>query len=104
MITVYVPRDSAARSVGADEVAQAITHEAARRQLPLHLVRNGSWGMFWLEPLVEVATPAGRIAYGPVSAADVPGLSIRPTSSWVARTLCGRASRPTSPILKIRNA
>ena len=74
MITVYVPRDSAARSVGADDVAAAITHEAARRQLPLHLVRNGSWGMFWLEPLVEVATPAGRIAYGPVTVADVPGL------------------------------
>jgi len=74
MITFYVPRDSAARSVGADEVATAIAHEAARRQLPVRVVRNGSWGMFWLEPLVEVATPAGRIAYGPVSAADVPGL------------------------------
>ena len=41
MITFYVPRDSAARSVGADEVATAIAHEAARRQLPVRVVRNG---------------------------------------------------------------
>ncbi len=74
MITVYVPRDSAARSVGADEVALAITQEAARRNLPVQLVRNGSWGLFWLEPLVEVATPGGRRAYGPVTLADIPGL------------------------------
>jgi formate dehydrogenase iron-sulfur subunit len=71
---IYVPRDSAARSVGADEVAQAIVREAAARGLAVELVRNGSWGLFWLEPLVEVETPAGRIAYGPVARADVPGL------------------------------
>ncbi|MBQ1764638.1 MAG: formate dehydrogenase, partial [Aquincola sp.] len=73
-ITVYVPRDSAALAVGADRVARAIAAQAAQRGLPVHIVRNGSRGMFWLEPLVEVATPQGRIAYGPVDAADVPGL------------------------------
>lgn len=72
--TVYVPRDSAARSVGADEVAAALTHEAQARGLEVHIVRNGSRGMLWLEPLVEVVTPSGRQGYGPVSAADVPGL------------------------------
>jgi len=66
--TVYVPRDSAARSVGADEVADAIGAEAGR---PLRVVRNGSRGMLWLEPLVEVETPSGRIAYGPVAPEDV---------------------------------
>src|SRR5262245_36398405 len=45
-----------------------------RRGLAINLVRNGSRGLYWLEPLVEVATPLGRIAYGPVAAADVPGL------------------------------
>ncbi|MFX8141468.1 hypothetical protein ABTK98_20155, partial [Acinetobacter baumannii] len=40
----------------------------------IKLVRNGSRGMFWLEPLVEVATAAGRVAYGPVSPEDVSGL------------------------------
>ena len=44
------------------------------RRLPVQLVRNGSRGLFWLEPLVEVDTPEGRVAYGPVSAGDVPGL------------------------------
>jgi formate dehydrogenase iron-sulfur subunit len=72
--TVYVPRDSSALSVGADEVAQAIASTAAAHGNDIRLVRNGSRGLFWLEPMVEVATPAGRIAYGPVSPADLPGL------------------------------
>jgi formate dehydrogenase iron-sulfur subunit len=73
-VKVYVPRDAAALSVGADDVAAAITAEASRRGLPLKLVRNGSRGMLWLEPLVEVETAQGRIAYGPVTAKDVPKL------------------------------
>ncbi|GAA4341359.1 NADH-quinone oxidoreductase subunit NuoF [Pigmentiphaga soli] len=71
---VYVPRDSAALAVGADEVAYALQAECGRRGLPIRLVRNGSRGLFWLEPLVEVETPRGRVAYGPVDAADVPAL------------------------------
>jgi formate dehydrogenase iron-sulfur subunit len=66
-VTVYVPRDAAALSVGADEVAQAIVAEAEARRRPLRLVRNGSRGLLWLEPLVEVVTEAGRVAYGPVA-------------------------------------
>jgi len=73
-ITVYVPRDSAALAAGADRVARCIAKEAAARGLMLEIVRNGSRGMFWLEPLVEVNTPAGRIAYGPVTPDDVAGL------------------------------
>jgi formate dehydrogenase iron-sulfur subunit len=73
-VTVYVPRDASALSLGAGEVATAIAKEASARSLPIHMVRNGSRGLYWLEPMVEVATPAGRVAYGPVSAADVPGL------------------------------
>jgi formate dehydrogenase iron-sulfur subunit len=73
-VTVYVPRDSAARSVGADEVADALVSAAARRGRPIQVVRNGSRGMLWLEPLVEVVTPGGRIGYGPIGAADVDGL------------------------------
>ncbi|MFC4002698.1 formate dehydrogenase beta subunit [Prauserella oleivorans] len=71
MITVYVPRDSAATSVGADEVAAALQREAGDR---IRLVRNGSRGMLWLEPFVEVETDRGRVGYGPVTAAAVPGL------------------------------
>jgi formate dehydrogenase iron-sulfur subunit len=71
---VYVPHDSSALSVGAEEVAQAIAQVATVRGEKVQLIRNGSRGLYWLEPLVEVVTPAGRMAYGPVSAADVPGL------------------------------
>ena len=71
VVTVYVPRDSAALAVGADRVARAIEAAAATRGLSIQLVRNGSRGLFWLEPLVEVATPAGRVAYGPVAPDDV---------------------------------
>ena len=73
-IKVYVPRDAAACSVGANETARAIEAEAQRRSIPLQVVRNGSRGMLSFEPLVEVTTPAGRVAYGPVTAADVPDL------------------------------
>jgi formate dehydrogenase iron-sulfur subunit len=72
--TVYVPADAGALSVGAGEVAAAIAAEAGRRGLALRIVRNGSRGAYWLEPLVEAVTPAGRCAYGPVRAADVPSL------------------------------
>ena len=73
-VRLYVPRDSAAVSVGADQVAEAIVVAAGRAKVGIELVRNGSRGLFSCEPLVEVATPAGRIAYGPVQPADVPGL------------------------------
>ncbi|HTY93646.1 MAG TPA: NADH-ubiquinone oxidoreductase-F iron-sulfur binding region domain-containing protein [Steroidobacteraceae bacterium] len=71
---IFVPRDAAARSMGADATAQAIRAEGARRGVDIEVVRNGSRGLLWLEPLVEVATPAGRVAYGPVQPGDVKGL------------------------------
>jgi formate dehydrogenase iron-sulfur subunit len=71
---VFVPGDAAALALGADAVADAVAEEAGRRGRAVRIVRNGSRGLFWLEPMVEVTTPAGRIAYGPVSAGDVPGL------------------------------
>ncbi|MFB6516398.1 formate dehydrogenase beta subunit [Streptomyces sp. NPDC056401] len=73
-VKVYVPRDSAARSVGADAVAESLQHAADQGDIGIELVRNGSRGMLWLEPLVEVVTPRGRVGYGPVTPADVPGL------------------------------
>jgi formate dehydrogenase iron-sulfur subunit len=71
---IYVPIDAAVLSVGAGAVADAISDEIKRRNLNCALVRNGSRGLLWLEPLVEIETPAGRIAYGPVTADDVPSL------------------------------
>ncbi|HEX7682055.1 MAG TPA: NADH-ubiquinone oxidoreductase-F iron-sulfur binding region domain-containing protein [Trinickia sp.] len=71
---VYVPRDSSALALGADAIADAIAQEAARRGLAVELVRNGSRGLLWLEPLVEVQTAQGRIGYGNVEPADVASL------------------------------
>jgi formate dehydrogenase iron-sulfur subunit len=71
---VYVPADTSAASVGADSVARRIAEEAKSRGLSVELIRNGSRGMFWLEPLVEVATDKGRIAYGPVRPREVSSL------------------------------
>ncbi len=73
-VTVYVPGDAAALSLGADDVARAVVAQARRSGREVRLVRNGSRGLVWLEPLLEVATPAGRIAYAPVTPDDVPGL------------------------------
>ena len=103
-VTVYVPRDSAARSVGADDVAAAL---GAPRPAPGRhpVVRNGSRGMLWLEPMVEVVTPEGRIGYGPVSPGTStvwwpPACSTAPTtrcgSAW-SRNCPGWRRRPGSP-------
>ncbi|MCX7110312.1 MAG: NADH-quinone oxidoreductase subunit NuoF [Proteobacteria bacterium] len=73
-IKVFVPNDSSALSLGAEKTAKAVAAEAAKRGVDITLVRNGSRGLFWLEPLVEVETPQGRVAYGPVTPKDVAGL------------------------------
>ena len=73
-VRIYIPRDAAALALGADRVAKALATEAQSRALDIAIVRNGSRGMHWLEPLVEVETAEGRIAYGPIKAADVAGL------------------------------
>jgi formate dehydrogenase iron-sulfur subunit len=71
---IFVPIDAAALSVGAERVATAIWREAQKRGVDVTLVRNGTRGLLWLEPLVEVETPAGRIAYGPVTVDEVASL------------------------------
>jgi formate dehydrogenase iron-sulfur subunit len=70
-LRVFIPRDAAALAVGADDVAAALRDAATARGVALDIVRNGSRGLHWLEPLVEVVTSAGRVGYGPVTAADV---------------------------------
>jgi formate dehydrogenase iron-sulfur subunit len=74
MTTVYVPCDSGALAVGAEAVARAIADQAVGNGVDVHLVRNGSRGLYWLEPLVEVLVDGQRVAYGPVQTSDVEGL------------------------------
>jgi formate dehydrogenase iron-sulfur subunit len=74
VVKVYVPRDSSALSLGADRTAKAIQAEAGKRGIKIELIRNGSRGLFWLEPFVEVATDKGRVAFAPVQPKDVVSL------------------------------
>ncbi|MES2148491.1 MAG: NADH-quinone oxidoreductase subunit NuoF [Pseudomonadota bacterium] len=71
---IFVPRDSTALALGADDVAAAIALEAARRNIDIEIVRNGTRGLLWLEPLVEVDTAQGRLGFGPVDSDDVGAL------------------------------
>lgn len=74
MTRIFVPGDTTARALGADDVAAEIRRQADSRKLAVEVIRNGSRGAFWLEPLLEVDSEQGRIAFGPVAAADVAGL------------------------------
>jgi formate dehydrogenase iron-sulfur subunit len=73
-LRLFIPLDAAALAVGADQVAAGIKAAAARPQVAVDIIRSGSRGLYWLEPLVEAETPAGRIAYGPVAPTDAEGL------------------------------
>jgi formate dehydrogenase iron-sulfur subunit len=69
-LRIYVSRDAGAIAVGAEEVAAALALAADKRGVDIEIVRTGSRGMYWLEPLIEVATPQGRVAFGPVTEFD----------------------------------
>ncbi len=73
-IRIYIPKDAAVRSIGADLVAFAIEAESAKRGISIDIVRNGTRGALWLEPMVEVETNEGRVAYGPITVSDVDSL------------------------------
>jgi len=85
---VFVPADSAALAAGADRLAAAIVTEAAARGAAVQVLRNGSHGMHWLEPLVEVVTAAGRVGYGPLTIKDLPGLFAADWLTGGAHALC----------------
>ncbi|MGQ2903869.1 MAG: formate dehydrogenase beta subunit [Neoaquamicrobium sediminum] len=71
---IYIPGDSGALALGAEKVAKAIAAALEKRGIEATIVRNGSRGLYWLEPMVEVATDSGRVAYGPVKPSDVASL------------------------------
>jgi len=74
MTRLFISRDSTALSLGAEQVVTAIQQQAGAKGQSVEIVRNGSRGLFWLEPLIEVETSQGRIAYGPVDVSDVASL------------------------------
>ncbi|ASY58370.1 NADH-quinone oxidoreductase subunit NuoF [Sinorhizobium sp. CCBAU 05631] len=87
-VKIYIPRDAAAIALGAEKVAAAMAEAVAARGLDATIIRNGSRGMHWLEPLVEVETAEGRIGYGPVRARDVASLLDAGFISGDAHALC----------------
>jgi formate dehydrogenase iron-sulfur subunit len=87
-VKIYVPRDSAALAVGADEVADSILAQCTACGLDVQVIRNSSRGLFWLEPMIEVETAQGRVGYGPVEVDDVPGLIEAGFAGGGAHKLC----------------
>ncbi len=73
-ITVYVPQDSSAIALGADHVANEIGVVAEKLGKAVNIIRNGSRGLVWAEPLVEVETAKGRIGYSNITKSDVASL------------------------------
>jgi formate dehydrogenase iron-sulfur subunit len=69
-LRIFVPRDAGAIAVGADEVVLALEQAAAGRGVSIDIIRTGSRGLYWLEPMIEVATSQGRVAFGPLTEAD----------------------------------
>src|SRR6185312_929116 len=67
---IFVSCDAGAVAVGADDVARALTQAAAKKGVSIEIVRTGSRGLYWLEPMIEIATPKGRVAFGPVTEGD----------------------------------
>ena len=61
---VRISDDSLALALGADALASAFAAAGATVE------RTSSWGMHWLEPLVEV----DGIGYGPATVDDVPAI------------------------------
>jgi formate dehydrogenase iron-sulfur subunit len=74
MVRIFIPRDSAAVAVGADDVADALSTALASRGGAAEIIRTGSRGLYWLEPMIEIETSEGRVAYGPVTPGDVENL------------------------------
>ncbi|MFP4327513.1 MAG: formate dehydrogenase, partial [Paracoccaceae bacterium] len=73
-MTIHLPRDAAAKALGAEAVAEALRAEAGARGIDLRLVRTGTRGMIWLEPLAEIERDGVRMGFGPLTPADVPAL------------------------------
>src|SRR5580658_6299478 len=69
-VRIFIPRDAGAVAVGAEQTVAALEQAAAKRNAAIEIVRTGSRGLYWLEPMVEVATPRGRVAFGPVTEAN----------------------------------
>lgn len=99
-VRIYIPRDGASVSVGADDVALAVESESGLRNQDVEVVRNGSRGLYWLEPMVEVEVDGVRHAYGPVTSEAVPGLF---DAGWLTGGAHKLALGPTEEISYLKS-
>ena len=74
MTRIFIPGDTTACALGANELVEEVLHQANKKELEVEIIRNGSRGAFWLEPLVEIESGDERIAFGPVAVHDVESL------------------------------
>ena len=58
---IYIPNDSSSLSVGSEETFTVFNSLISDKNIDI--VRTGSRGLFWLEPLVELDTEIGRIGF-----------------------------------------
>jgi hypothetical protein len=87
-LRIYIPRDSAAVACGADDVVRSIEALARKQKVDIAIVRNGSRGLHWLEPMLEVETTRGRVAYGPVGEGDVESVLAAMRADGADHPLC----------------
>ena len=71
---IWLSKDAASKALGSEEVLAALRLAAEAAGVTLDITRTGSRGMIWLEPMLEVETSAGRVAFGPLTPADAAGL------------------------------
>ena len=88
---IFVPGDAAACAVGADAVAAAVGED---------VVRNGSRGLFELEPLLEIGTESGRIGFARAKASSEPPAQAAPATAQSSR----RVSTLFTPVQTVRRA
>ena len=74
MINIFVPQDTTSLALGSDEIASLLIESMSSRGLDVKLIRNGSRGMFWLEPLLEIEFEGDRFGFGPITMSDVPSI------------------------------
>jgi formate dehydrogenase iron-sulfur subunit len=87
-LRIYIPRDSAAVACGANELVRKFETLAAKAKIDIAIVRNGSRGLHWLEPMLEVETSRGRIAYGPVDETDAEHVFAAMRADGATHPLC----------------
>jgi formate dehydrogenase iron-sulfur subunit len=95
---IYIPRDAAAIACGADDVANAIVAAAAKAKVKAEVIRNGSRGMLWLEPLMEIEDNGVRYAFGPMNEAEAKKIVSLLAKSGAAKIKHALALGPTEDI------